>query len=451
MTEKALVEPETEKGSDIARAILELGCLPLPSFKKCLNVILYKEKAMREMWSKLWLLNSVVLLLLGLYRPLQADPPTQAAAAAASAAQAARNAASSAQDAANSSTAVTNTVQKGNDAGALYNANQAAKDAADADAAAKSAAALAQQALDLAKQAQAEYDNPKGNPFKAGSLADDASALERKAEDEAKKAADKAAAAADEIRLANQRIENDKEKGTTPLSQGDNDALEKQKKKDSDIKYDNDARKKDDFEIRKKAVDMIDEDKVNIFDQLLKGSQKHPGDGSLLWSPHHGFFVAVVSSNSNSISFPNLNSPLAVPELAFPENQSALLKLELINDNPFPVDVTGVTGLLFGNAVTFNPFVGDQTVPANGSAMITLGTVDFTGSADAFTAADFNIRTGAGHPGLGPDFPTNFDVVTPEPASITLLILGVLGVAIYCWAQRKRSGCAQSTEQCLVG
>jgi hypothetical protein len=402
---------------------------------------------MRELWSKPWLMSSVALLLLGLYTPLQADPPTQAAQAAADAALAAANAAASAQAAADSSTAVANTVQAGNDAGALINANKAAKDAADAAAAAKSAADLAQQALDLAKQAQAEYDNPKGNPFKAGSLADDASNLAQKATDQAKKAADKAAAAADQVGKAEQSISNDKKNGAvTPLSQNDNYDLENQKTEDTNIKNRNGVRKKNDQDIRKKAIDLIKEDAVNIFDTLLKGSQKHPGDGSLQWNPHAGFFVAVVASNQNSILFPNLNSPLAVPELALPANQSALLQLELINDNPFAVDVTGVTGLLFGDAVTFTSFVGDQTVPADGSTLITLGTVNFTGSADAFTAADFSIITDAAHPGLGPDFPTNFDVATPEPPSITLLILGVLGVAVYCWAQHKRKGCAKSIE-----
>ena len=103
-------------------------------------------------------------------------------------------------------------------------------------------------------------------------------------------------------------------------------------------------------------------------------------------------------------------------------------KVELINENGFDVLVTGVEGFLFGDAVTFFPVTAEQLISAGEMTALILGEVEFTGGSRDYTFADFSIITASNHPGLGPEFSANFQVVS-APATLTLLALGLLALA----------------------
>lgn len=134
-------------------------------------------------------------------------------------------------------------------------------------------------------------------------------------------------------------------------------------------------------------------------------------------------------------SFPNLDSPLALPTVGGFNGELAELRLLLINENPFPIGITDVEGLLFGDAISFMPPLVDQLILPMDSLSVLLGTVAFIGPPKSFTAADFSIITGADHPGLGPDFAADFQVVA-EPTTISLMGFAMLMIGFV--AQRKK-------------
>ena len=313
---------------------------------------------------------------------------------------------------------------------AAAKASDASQRAEEANKAAKDAQA-AQQKGDAAGAAAAEAD--------AGAKADAAKAAADAAAAEATKAEAGKAAAAN--RLRNDTPPNS---GTIrPPTTDEQDDLDSQSTNLDEIDRDAKVKRSRARQLAKQASDLLVEEETKNDNQQHKVDEQKPGELPLR-VPYGGggTFFDVFFNVLPDLHYPNQGAPLMVPEVEGAVNNRALLRLLLVNDNPFDVDVTGVEGSLFGGGIDFVGSSGTQTVPANRPLELLLGLVTFAGPPGAYTFADFSIITDDSHPGLGPEFSANFATV-PEPSTIVLLVTGAITGT---WLRRRRRhGCARGS------
>lgn len=374
---------------------------------------------------------AATLLMLGVTLALAGTPASDAASSAQAAAASAEAAANSAKAAAASSKAAAG--QANQDA----NANAASDAAEAANSAAGTAAGAAQlksdSALARAKAAQAQTNG--GDIFKAAeeaAAADADAAAAKAAAATAKSEQDKAAQQASN---AQSIVLND-----TPPNSGTPTAptpAQKAKYKaqqagaDDDIDA-NQAAKAHARDNAKKASALAAQEDAYNNNLQDKDSAKLAGAKRVQvdFGAGTGFFDVFFTLDPNRLSLPSATATSPVPELGRSPGDNARLSVRLVNENDFDVTLTGVQGNLFGDAVSFTPFSGRQTVAAHGVLQALIGMLSFDGPAGAFTSADFSFQTDISQPGLAPEVTVNAAVV-PVPASgvLVALALGAMGLA----------------------
>lgn len=374
---------------------------------------------------------AATLLMLGVTLALAGTPASDAASSAQAAAASAEAAANSAKAAAASSKAAAG--QANQDA----NANAASDAAEAANSAAGTAAGAAQlksdSALARAKAAQAQTNG--GDIFKA---AEEAAA----ADEDAAAAKDAAATAKSEQDKAAQQASNAQSivLNDTPPNSGTPTAptpAQKAKYKaqqagaDDDIDA-NQAAKAHARDNAKKASALAAQEDAYNNNLQDKDSAKLAGAKRVQvdFGAGTGFFDVFFTLDPNRLSLPSATATSPVPELGRSPGDNARLSVRLVNENDFDVTLTGVQGNLFGDAVSFTPFSGRQTVAAHGVLQALIGMLSFDGPAGAFTSADFSFQTDISQPGLAPEVTVNAAVV-PVPASgvLVALALGAMGLA----------------------
>lgn len=144
----------------------------------------------------------------------------------------------------------------------------------------------------------------------------------------------------------------------------------------------------------------------------------------------HDFFDVFVDLDPSPMPYPGSPGDPVVPEFRQRLGDTARLFVRLVNDNPFDVVLTAIEGTLFGDAVSFTPFIGAQTVAADSDALVAIGTLAYTGASGGFSVANFDFATDSGQPGLGPVVTVDAAVIpTPRALDLTLLALALLAGA----------------------
>ena len=308
---------------------------------------------------------AATLLMFGATLTLAGTSASDAANSAQAAAASAEAAANSAKAAAASSKAAAGQANQDANADAASDAAEAANRAAGK--AADTARLKSDSALAHAKAAQAQSDG--GNSFRAAEedIAADADATAAKAAAAAAKSEqDKAAQQASN---AQSIVTND----TPPNSGTSTTPTPAQKAK---YKAQQDGAGDD--------IDAHQASKVHALDNAKKasalGAQEDAFNNNLQdkdsaklagakrvqvdFGAGTGFFDVFFTLDPNRLTLPSANATSPVPELGRLPGDDARLSVRLVNDNDFDVTLTGVQAYLFGDAVTFTPFSGRQTVAA---------------------------------------------------------------------------------------
>ena len=352
---------------------------------------------------------------------------------------------------------VTDAIQKAKDAaefadGAAQDAKVAAEQAKRAVAAARDDSA----AIPPTNNSVAAADSAEAAAFDAASKAQEANAAAKRAQEAAARgddtAANKAAteagaaaaaAGAAAVAAGMARVNAEGQRGTaesirntnqipdppttTPPTPAQSDKLDQQEQAMTDNENQADNRKRDAEQLAKQADDLKREENAKKVEDEDEAAVRQTGEEPLR-VPFEvvGFFDVFVELDL--FEFPNLLEPQVVPEVEGEPGVHGRLEVELFNPNDFDVLVIDIDGLLFGDAIDFVPYAVDQIVTSQGLTQIVLGEVEFTGRPGDFTFALFDVVTDDTHPGLGPNFSVNFEVV-PEPPTVWLMACALLVMA----------------------
>lgn len=373
------------------------------------------------------------------------DPQTDAANAANQAAASVLNAVASAMAAADSSNNTSQTAQQ--DANQDAAAAKADASASDAESAAASALDYANSALTHAMNAQNLMNRAanESDPLYAGldqfTAAQEAAAAQQdaaNAQQQAARAKTDADNAAQDAKDAsgnyNNDLANDSVVQPTPQQ---TKKYQQQEQDDQDRKYFEDSLKQTAKGDGLKAAALEAEEQSYNSNVNVNSNLVLPGNTQTHIDIHiSSFFDVIVTvdpqNTQHTLLLPNNQAPGFNPDIFLPGGDRFDLQVRLLNTNPFDVRLTGVRGNLFGSGVTFTPFQGTQTLAADSSSLVDIGSLAYTGLPGDFTSADFGFLTDATQPGLGPDVTVNFSLISEPP------VFGLLLAACAAWLLASR-------------